>query len=468
MDIGLHSLSEESTTWRFEYRIHRGIQTLAAADAGGSMDEFRWQVIPEDRLFTVSDVSASVILPESIAQDQTREYAFFGNDAEEQVVQGVSREGKALNYSTRIIPQGEQLMFVVQWPTGAVHVESPWWVSKVWYVLKYPYYALPVAVLIFLVLWFLKYGRDPKGRGKVIPQYEPPNELSPLHLGALIDEKVRVRFIIALLIDLAQRGYIRIVEEEQHRLFTRQDFTFEKRREFQNDSNLTRVEHFFLESLFEFGVRGRRASVKLSTLKNRFASKINTLRSLIMQDLVNDKYFREHPGRTRFHFYALSGVAAVFGLPVWIVGGIVFQNIGAGAPLFISAVLIFIFAPLMPQKTKKGALAHEWAEGFRLYLHRADQFNVRPLTPRTFNRYLPYAMIFGVEKAWAKAFEQVLTKPPSWYKSSRSFSSFSAMEFSRALSSSFIHATSQTMESVPGTQSTRLRDSAQLQNPSIE
>jgi hypothetical protein len=33
-------------------------------------------------------------------------------------------------------------------------------------------------------------------------------------------------------------------------------------------------------------------------------------------------------------------------------------------------------------------------------------------SPDLFERYLPFAMAFGVEKRWARAFEDIFTTPP--------------------------------------------------------
>ena len=73
---------------------------------------------------------------------------------------------------------------------------------------------------------------------------------------------------------------------------------------------------------------------------------------------------------------------------------------------------------------------------------------IQNLKPEFFEKYLPYAMIFGVEKKWAKAFEALNIPQPSWYIgsvrtmgiSSNSASSFSPLNFSNSFSSSFTSA----------------------------
>ncbi len=73
--------------------------------------------------------------------------------------------------------------------------------------------AVPVLLLgggSFLYWW--REGRDPKGRGVIVPQYDPPDDLKPLKVDGLVDFKAGTTGITATIINLAIRGYIRIIE----------------------------------------------------------------------------------------------------------------------------------------------------------------------------------------------------------------------------------------------------------------
>ena len=83
-----------------------------------------------------------------------------------------------------------------------------------------------------------------------------------------------------------------------------------------------------------------------------------------------------------------------------------------------------------------------------MYLETAEKYRMQNLKPEFFEKYLPYAMIFGVEKKWAKAFKTMHIPPPSWYAGSAhvagsslsSASSFSPLGFSNSFSLSFTSA----------------------------
>lgn len=82
-----------------------------------------------------------------------------------------------------------------------------------------------------------------------------------------------------------------------------------------------------------------------------------------------------------------------------------------------SALILGIFAFLMPARTQAGARTREAALGFKQFLERVESPRYRRMitSPEQFERYLPFAMAFKCEKKWAAAFDDLLTQPPDWY-----------------------------------------------------
>ena len=109
-----------------------------------------------------------------------------------------------------------------------------------------------------------------------------------------------------------------------------------------------------------------------------------------------------------------------------------FALIAAGVA---SAVIVFVFAALMPARTVAGARAREAALGFKEFLSRVESERYKAMirTPEMFERFLPYAMAFGVADKWAKAFEDMYREPPTWYVGGTG--QFNAMSFSQSISS---------------------------------
>ena len=71
----------------------------------------------------------------------------------------------------------------------------------------------------------------------------------------------------------------------------------------------------------------------------------------------------------------------------------------------------------MPARTAAGARALERILGFEEFLRRVEGDRLERVvrTPEMFERFLPFAMAFGVEKRWAKAFKDLQMQPPTWY-----------------------------------------------------
>jgi uncharacterized membrane protein len=68
-------------------------------------------------------------------------------------------------------------------------------------------------------------------------------------------------------------------------------------------------------------------------------------------------------------------------------------------------------------------------------------------SPEMFERFLPYAMAFGVADKWAKAFENMYREPPTWYVGG--IGQFNAVSFSHSIGN-MSSAAASSMSSSPG------------------
>ena len=102
----------------------------------------------------------------------------------------------------------------------------------------------------------------------------------------------------------------------------------------------------------------------------------------------------------------------------------------------ISAIIVLIFAQIMPARTESGTRALEQVLGFEEFLRRVESDNLKRVIighPELFDKYLPYAMAFGVEQQFARAFEGIYTEAPRWYVGP-SMMNFSVGHFSSSMS----------------------------------
>jgi uncharacterized membrane protein len=101
----------------------------------------------------------------------------------------------------------------------------------------------------------------------------------------------------------------------------------------------------------------------------------------------------------------------------------------------VSGLIILLFGRIMPARTIAGARMLEKVRGFEEFLTRveSDRFARVVKTPEMFEKFLPFAMAFGVEAKWARAFRSIYTEPPRWYAGTNAVA-FNAGSFSSRLS----------------------------------
>jgi hypothetical protein len=87
------------------------------------------------------------------------------------------------------------------------------------------------------------------------------------------------------------------------------------------------------------------------------------------------------------------------------------------------------FGAIMPSLSVTGARAREAALGFKEFLGRVNTMPSEEL----FERYLPYAIAFGVESSWAHSFDSVYVTAPDWYAAPMR-DGFSASSFAHRIS----------------------------------
>jgi uncharacterized membrane protein YgcG len=302
----------------------------------------------------------------------------------------------------------------------------------------------PIWAFFFMFGRWRSFGNDPKGRGIIIPEYEPPKGFNPLSSDFILKQTLRPQAFSAAIIDMAVNGYISIIEIPKSGLFGKKDYELKL--------NKTPEEHFSphmlkaLVILFGPGIIAGN-SVKISDFKGASKQRatykeMQSLEKSLAADLTKDGYFKKNPKDVK-NGYSLWGIFLIFATFVlaWL------GNAAGFTPLFglafgigAAGVVVFIFSFIMPARTEVGVKVHDDLLGLKDYIKLAeadrlkflqspegaeklpvaDQFD--PKTPeakvKLFEKLLPYAMLFNLEKDWAKQFEGIYASPPGWYQGS--------------------------------------------------
>lgn len=419
-------------------------------------DEIYWNATGNEWKIPIFDAKALVKLPDGTSVSKAACY-LGPKGATEPCSNIYDRQNNVREFvAGKYLRPGDGLTVAIGFTKGVVTpYSSVDFVATVFDSLKAWIFSLmiPFLVTIFSYIYWFKKGRDPKGKRVIIPQYDVPDGLSPLEVVAIVSENVSSAHLSSEIVYLATHGYIKIrqIESKTLGIFSNTDYELTKVREPSEEMNDFDIK--LMTSLFE----GGRVSIKLSELKNKFYTKVEGILSLVRNGLVKKQYYH-NLGRAK---YSSSGIGVYIFFLIWapfffggMIGGFIFDG-NVFPPIlsiFLALVVLLVFYYLSPSKTENGVRVKEYILGLKKYLEIAEKnrlefHNAPEKKPEVFEKFLPYAMVLGVAKIWAKEFEGIYAEEPSWYSGS-SGSTFSAIAFSNTLSN-FGSSASSTLSSSP-------------------
>jgi uncharacterized protein (TIGR04222 family) len=319
--------------------------------------------------------------------------------------------------------------------------------------------ALLLAVVGYFVMRLVwRTGRDRRAGGvdgELVPmfgkdgepvQYRPPGDARPAQIGVLIDETADPLDVTATIVDLGVRGFLTIEEVEKDGWFHKADWQLTRVKD--DDAELETYERRLFNALFD-----GRSEVRLSELKNTFASDLHKVQDSLYADAVKRGWFAKRPDKVRAKFLALGILAVLAAGAVLIALAALTHAALIGVPLLIGALILLAAHSRMPARTAAGSAALAQAHGFRTYMATAEADRMKFAEEENiFAKYLPYAIVFKETDHWAKAFHDIYgdNPPPGmgWYTPYGSWNTFSFGHFASSMSS-FSVQTSGTIVSTP-------------------
>lgn len=440
----------ELKSWAVKYKVHGGLGFF------DNYDELYWNAVGSDREVLVKQAKVEVVLPEQI--DDLKARMFIGYAGTKNEYNDYEINGNKVIFTREDISPNQYLTIVASWPKG--FVTKPFLYRNQAIILITLLIALLIPLIIFIrafKVWFKK-GKDPRIKKTIIAHYEPPNNLEPAVIGVLTRQDVNIKDILATVVNLAVRGYLKIREEENKFLFIKsKEYIFEK---IKQDENLKPFEAKIMNDLFEKG-----DVVSSNDLKKKFYKNIPGIKKEIHREISQTGLFDANIQKTRKKYIKPYIFIIVLAVIIFFASVMIIKSLGLndvfiicaiilGLSLALSSVIGITFALFMPVLTDKGLEAKWQALGFKEYLQTAERFRIGTETLETFSKFLPYAMVFGVEKQWAKRFDDFSYKQQNWYYPAAVYSGqgrapASFGEFGSSFSS-FASSVSSTFSSAPG------------------
>jgi uncharacterized membrane protein YgcG len=395
-------------------------------------DQLWWQAIRADQPATREAV-VTVSLPDTVpAISQAAGYRL--PDGRRLPMEQV--DARTARLKANDIPRGDAIELRVQWPHGLVlGTPSPFQsqldASRAAEQARIEAVRSPAAIVLSLALGLLAFlvlvggafglyllwyrrGRDAVVDLPVDYLAEPPTALAPGLVGVLVDESVDLRDILATLLDLCRRGEARLEERTEEGflgLMGRQDFILER-----TPTGMALADHeVAVLDAFLDGAE-RRA---FSDLRERFHERLPGLHRRMFAALVGAGLLDAEPDqvRGRYRLLALGGAAVA---ALLLCGAVPFMGtlpmiLVLPIVVFILSAATFVLAHYMPRKTPAGAEAAARWRAFRQYLRDIDRYRDLHEARDVFDRYLPFAVAFGIEDTWIRRFAAAGAEGPPWF-----------------------------------------------------
>lgn len=415
-DVTVHGVHR----YRISYTVQGGVRYFA------DFDEVYWNVTGNGWDVPIDAASAVVRVPPSIPQEKIEAacYRGFAGVTDACVEKSIAQTGvdTAISFKDSFLGANEGLTVAVGFPKGVV--AEPTKAERLLSGL-FSLWFVPIPFLVAL-FWFRRNVAYAVHRFRfyrhntIIPEYDP-GDADPLEAAGILRGMIGGKELSAEIISLAVRGYLTIQNVDDEYVFTPTD---------KDRADISLYDLKLLEGI---------SHKSESDLLYAFAPLAGEITQLAAQSLHIRNYTEAAPrsiGKNPVIIFLAFFFSVNPGIFIWI-----FVGYELGFIFSVSCLLIGILSlsvgPRPARLTQKGLEAERKLLGLRQYIEVGEKdriaFHSAPeKRPELFETLLPYAMVFGFEKEWAKQFADIYTHSPSWYSSS-SHDTFSAVAFGSAM-----------------------------------
>ncbi|NMB69905.1 DUF2207 domain-containing protein [candidate division WWE3 bacterium] len=363
-------------------------------------DEFYWNVSGNEWEVPISMATASVAFEPYMEERDLKSICYTGTQGSTaQNCQSITTKTPTVTIQTvSQLNPSEGLTIAISFPKGKVAQLEPhkdiWGMiitivlmiaGAIWYVFL-PFYAFYL---------YLKEKNNVKNKQRIVAAwFDPPKKLngesfSPAETGYIQSKNINNKFITATIIQLAQKGFLKIKVESKN------DITFIKT---EKTDTLASFEQDLLDGLFSKTDGGE---IKLKDLKTstKLAKQVAQFKDHVSKSIKAEKLFKYDP-------MTYSGVVITLGLLVLFLTG-----------NFLLGLICLVFLRTAAPRTDLGIEKYSEAVSLKNFLESQDaQLDFQAEKQMFFEKLLPYATAFGVEDVWIKRFGNLDIRMPDWYE----------------------------------------------------
>lgn len=432
-----NSYADEYTTYNISYTYDLGDDNVEESD------DVYFNIIGTEWNTTIDNVTFRIKMPKKFNEDDVHflvgTYGATYDDAVEYSINGNEIIGRIIpTEAGYALYNNEALTAKINLPEGYFVNERMNFDSTLYILI----FVLIVSVIIILVevLLFKKYSYYKKDL--LVPEFIAPDNLTPAEIGYLYDGTTKNKQIISLIIYLANKGYLEIIEEGK-------SFKFKKLKDIDEEYP------DYVKKVFKglFKKANNEGIVTKAKLEDSFYKTMDS--AIYLLKIKHKIYKASHYWVCFFYICAMTLPFVFMSIDASILS---YKKIYKFMPLYLSViillVIIFVISLLFiifnRKREEKATKYYERIRGFKDYIENVEKDKINELVlenPNYFYDILPYAYVLGVSDKWSKNFESIAVEPPTWY-SGTNFDTFNVVSFNNSLNKT-INSASSSMNSRP-------------------
>ena len=428
--LGTDDYVHGRTTYVIEYEMDDPIRAF------DTDDEFYWDVNGDGWWQPFGTVTSTVHVADDLVPLLTGDVSCYGGYSETVPCELTSSDGGATwTQSSTGVGFRSTVTVAIGFEKSAV--VQPALAKDSWIVTLLPLLLvlaatvlLLLAVVVRLLVW-----RDAAGRGIVVPQYSVPDDLDPLIAAAIVRKPKQA--MTAMLLNLAVTRSVRLIDRSPEKTG---DDKYDL--EFLGNPGASATDEKVLRILYSADPKeGERVSLDL--IETRRGTQLYNYAVSATTRALGAHLFERPKGRIANWIRRLFVLVVAGHVVTWVFA--IANDVDADVivPASFASIVLALVASgvLIPplRLTERGAELRDHLLGVRDYIQLAEAERLRVLQSpagaeridltdgtaivKLHERLLPYAVLFGMEREWAKQLEieyGALGENPAWLSTSAS------------------------------------------------
>lgn len=288
-------------------------------------------------------------------------------------------------------------------------------------------FAILIAVCVILFIFvYSKLIKNPKRTVETVEFY-PPENLNSLDLALVYYGYFSHKHILSLLVYLASKGYLKIIDLTPKKSFFKKSPNFKIIRLKKYDGK-NPEEKLFMSGLFQNSKTDSEGNIYTtkSLLRGKFYATFDKIGDSIRSSGKNREFFEiEQSNLATFFVFLIFVATSFFGHLIFSVN--LLSSDDAITHSFLSTIpvffIAFFIASYFKKRTIRGVELLGKIRGFRRFLQIAEKPDLEALVesdPTYFYKILPYTYVLDLSDKWIKKFESIDVQPVDWYSCNNS------------------------------------------------